>query len=375
MRAMHAAGGSVSLSDCVGPEPSGDERICAGKGAAVFGMLKELIGEEAYCAALRATAEAHGGEATGLGALMQAFERESGQNLDWFFYEWITRDDLPSYALDYDAARAGRGTYIVHGTILQQGEFYRTPVPLTIDLGGWSYEETIPIESSRQQFTLRTEAEPLQIVVDGRELIPKIDASEQALIHYERGSLAASSGRWKVAADELGAAALLEGNDAMYVHAYGEALVRLGRVTEGTRELEHAIELAPDDYDYRLGIASLYLRLSRYGPALRHLDVYVRGRPEDRAGHIKRTVALVGLGRLDEAAATLELARDLPEGAAGSGALDADFFIASGLLLEARGETQAAIRSYEAALAAYPVSDEARRRLSAIMESNRQETP
>ncbi|MBN2565857.1 MAG: hypothetical protein JXB46_09105 [Candidatus Eisenbacteria bacterium] len=370
MRAMHSSGGRASLSDCVGPEASGDDRICEGKGAAVLGILKEFIGEQAYCAALRATAEEHGGESTGIGTLIDAFERESGQDLDWFFYEWITRDDLPSYALDYVATRAGRGTYIVHGTILQQGEFYHTPVPLTIDLGGWAYEETVPIESSRQQFTLRTEAEPMQIVVDGRELIPKIDASEQALIHYERGSLAASSGRWKVAADELGAAALLDGTNAAYVHGYGEALVRLGRVTEGTQQLERAIELAPHDYDYRFGIAVVYLRLSMYGPALRHLDEYVRGRPEDRAGRIKRTVALVGLGRLDEASSTLELARDLPDGAVGSGALDADFFIASGFLLEARGEIQAAIRSYEAALAAYPVSDEARRRLSVIMESS-----
>jgi tetratricopeptide (TPR) repeat protein len=374
MRAMYEAGGSISLIDCVGPEPPGDRRVCAGKGAAVFGMLKRLVGEEAYCASLRSIAESHGGGPVDIGALLDAFERESGEDLRWFFYEWLTRDDLPTYALDYEAERADGGGFTVSGTIIQQGEFYRTPVPLTIDLGGWSYEETVRIESSRQRFTLRTEAEPLQILVDGRDLIPKMDPSERAFVHHGRGSIAASFGRWEVAADEFGAAALLEPTEASYSHDYGEALVRLGRVAEGADHLEHAIELEPGNLEYRLAVALLYLRLSDYESGLRHLDEYVRGRPEERAGYVKRAVALVGLSRLDEAAESLERARSLPESATGADVGEADLLVASGMLLEARGETREAISSYEAALAIHPVSDEARRRLGAIMESNRQGT-
>jgi tetratricopeptide (TPR) repeat protein len=372
MRYLTETGGA-SLMECVGPDPPGDPRLCGGKGAAALELLNQQIGEEAYCDALRSLASVRGGDAVSIEATMDAFERSYGETLDWFFYEWVVREDLPTYVLDYDSRRDHGGTYVVEGTISQHGEFFRTPVPLTIDLGGWSYEETIPIASSVQSFELRTDAEPLQIVVDGNGTIPKIGASERALAHHDRGTRAAGSGNWEVAADELGAAALLEPSKALYVYDYGQALVRLGRVREGSDQLERAAELAPDRADYRLAIASLDLAGSDYASALDHLDAFVRLRPRDRSGHVSRAVALLGLGRLDEAEAGLALAEGLTGGADGR-AEEADLLVARGMLHEARGEFRAAVRSYEAALACYPVSDEARRRLRAITESNRWET-
>lgn len=366
VQALQRRGSRVSLADCIGAQPSGDRSVCGGKGAAVFGLLRELIGAESYCSALRSEAEEHAGRPLGIGALMSAFERESRQDLDWFFYEWVSREDLPTYVLEHESERIADGSYAVRGTIIQPGEFYRTPLPLTIDLGGWSYEEVVPIEASRQRFVLQTESEPVAITIDARETIPRIEASERATAHYGRGSLASASGRWEDAADELGAASLLDPDNAAYAHDYGKALVRLGRVKVGTRHMERAIDLEPGNADYRSSLAALHLRRGEFASALPHLDVLVSARPDDPESRIDRATALVGVGRLDEAAAVLEAAAGLA-----GGALESKLFIATGFLLEARGEIKAAVRLYEAALAADPVSDEARRRLREITERDR----
>ena len=72
------------------------------------------------------------------------------------------------------------------------------------------------------------------------------------------------------------------------------------------------------------------------------------------------------LGRLDEARSSIGLARQLLAGDEGGPDLDEEILLATGRLHEVNGDAAAAARAYEAALAANPVSDEARRRLRAL---------
>ncbi|MCK4408530.1 MAG: hypothetical protein KAW67_00500, partial [Candidatus Eisenbacteria sp.] len=224
MRAMRDSGRGIPLLDCLGPHGSSDERICGGKGSAVFEMLESVVGQSAYCAALRKIASEYGGESLGLREFAEAVEEEHGRDLDWFFYEWVSRSDLPSYAIEYEATPVGDGTYVVRGLIRQEGEPFRTPLPVTIDLGGWAYDETIAIESSHQPFEIRTDAKPMHVTVDGRHLIPKVNRAELAGMHLELGATAATCGNWGAAVDEFGAAAALEPGNASFAHAYAGAL-------------------------------------------------------------------------------------------------------------------------------------------------------
>jgi tetratricopeptide (TPR) repeat protein len=366
MRAVHDLGRGISLLECLGPDGYNDQRVCGGKGSAVFEILKSVVGQRAYCAALRTIASEHGGEPVGVREFVEAFEGEHGQDLDWFFYEWMSRGDLPLYAIEYEASPVGDGSYVVRGLIRQEGEPFHTPLPLTIDLGGWAYDETVAIESSHQPFEIRTDAEPVQVTVDERHLIPKMNREELAAMHLELGAAAADSGDWGAAVDEFGAAAGLEPENASYVHAYAGALVQHGRLKDGLAAIDRAIELDPANLDMRFEAAGLHLRSGDPAAALRHLDAYVAEAPYDAAGRVARARALVELGRIDEAERGIEQVRQsLPSEQAG-GDLDEEMLLVTGRIHELRGDTAAAIRAYEAALAANPVSDEARRRIRAL---------
>jgi len=366
MRAIRDSARNVPLLDCLGPGASSDGRICGGKGSAVFEILESVVGQSAYCAALRSVASEHGGECVGLREFAEALEKEYGHDLDWFFYEWVSRSDLPSYAIEYEATPVGDGTYIVRGLIRQEGEPFRTPLPITIDLGGWAYDEAIAIESSHQPFEIRTDAEPIHVTIDGRHLIPKVNRTELASMHIELGAEATASGDWSAAVDEFGAAAALDPSNASFAHAYAGALVRNGRLADGLEAMDRALALDPTNTNVRLEAAWFHLCSGDFATAVTHLDVYVEAKPFDPTGHIQRARALAELGRLDEAQSSIDLARELLAGDTARRNLDEEILLATGRLHEVKGDTAAAVRAYEAALAANPVSDEARRRLRAL---------
>jgi predicted Zn-dependent protease len=281
----------------------------------------------------------------------------------------MCRRDLPSYAIEYESVPASDGTYVVRGLIGQEGEPFRTPIPLTVDLGGWAYDETVEVESSRQAFEIRAEAEPMRVTVDERDLIPRMDRDELAAMHAERGAAAAASGSWDAAVDEFGAAAALVPGNAAYLHAYAGALVRHGRLADGLDAMDRAVDLDPGNASLRLEAAGLYLRSGGPEAALAHLDSYIEAATDDPVGFVERARALAELGRLDEAEDSVDRARRmLADDEIGPDLMEA-ILLTTGRISELKGDSAAAARAYEAALAANPVSDEARRRIRALNTS------
>jgi len=366
VRALSDSAGRASLSSCLGLAPTADRRICRGKGALVMGLLEQVLGRDAFCAATRELRERHAGETIGLREFVAVLEDVSGSDLSWFVYEWVHRSDLPSYALEYETVALEGGGHLVRGTISQPGQIYRTPLPLTVDLGVWSYEEWIPIESSVQDFAVETGLEPLRVVLDARRLVPRVEPAELARFHFERGVVAGAANEWGLALEELEAAASLEPGSGDYSFGYGEALVNSGRLAEGLGVLETAVDLDPEGLANRLWLARLYLRLNDYEAALAHLDAYLARSPEHSDVHNERARALIGLGRLDEAGRAVEKLRSLVVASEGRVDSAGSVYLSAGRFHEASGDLPAAVRAYRLAVEAEPDLVEARERLDAL---------
>ncbi len=363
--ALVDSGGRAPLKACLGPSPSNDPRVCRGKGSALFELLEHLIGRDAFCRALGEIARVHAGEAIGLREIVNAFETASGSDLDWYFYEWVYRGDLPTYVLEYESVARGGG-HLVRGTISQEGEIYRTPLPLTIDLGVWSYEEWVTIESAEQAFEFETELEPFAVLLDTRRLVPRIGAADLAKAHFGRGLAAGLANEWGQAVEEFRKASTLDPGASAYQFWYGEALVNSGRLAEGLTVLEATVAADPPDLSRRMWVARLYLRLNDYEAALGHLERYRAERPDDPAVYGEMVIGLVGLGRLEEADESVAALLSLGGSEDGTGAAREEVYVAAGRFHEASGDTGAAIRSYELALKANPELDEARQRLEIL---------
>jgi tetratricopeptide (TPR) repeat protein len=267
--------------------------------------------------------------------------------------------------LDYQAESVQGGAYVVRGTLTQLVEPFRTPLPLTVDLGGWIYDEWITVDSAQQSFEFRTELEPLSVTIDAGRIVPRIETGDRARVHSELGKRAAAGNLWAEAVNQFGAAVALDPKRALYHAQYGEALVRVGRPSEGLAALHEALDRSPSNADYVFATGRLSGQTGDHQAAVELLERYVRLQPDAPRGHVELAAALVELGKLPAALAHLDRCPPLLNETPDATWLER-YHIAVGMYREARGERGLAISAYEAALAVNPVSDEARRRLARL---------
>jgi len=137
-----------------------------GKGAMVFHMLKNLVGENTFFSVLRGLIEEKKFSDASWTDIERAFEKASGENLDWFFRQWIERNDIPS--LDMEDARVTvlKGIPTVSFEILQKVEPYKLSLPYKVITEKSEIKGTLQIEKANQKFEIPVDAKPLRIIFD-----------------------------------------------------------------------------------------------------------------------------------------------------------------------------------------------------------------
>jgi aminopeptidase N len=131
------------------------------KGSWVLHMLRSTVGEDAFWRGLRAyfLENRHGNATTA--DFRRAMEAASGQDLEGFFRQWLTRSGLPklSGSWRYDATAR---EVLVDLQQTQAGEPFR--LPLTLALG--EHRETVALTGRAHQFRFAAAAAPAFIELD-----------------------------------------------------------------------------------------------------------------------------------------------------------------------------------------------------------------
>ena len=155
----------------------GDQKIFRAliynKGAAVLHMLRRLVGDEAFFAALRRFYHENRFQKAGTDDLQRAFEAETGRALGRFFERWIYGSALPR--LRYDT-RVAAGEVVVR--FVQQSDLvFDVPVTVTIAFtDGRSVDVVVPV----------TEAEVVhRIPVDGQVRSVAVNRDSGAVAHFD----------------------------------------------------------------------------------------------------------------------------------------------------------------------------------------------
>jgi uncharacterized iron-regulated protein len=150
-----------------------------GKGAMVFHMLKQLIGKDAFFSALRTLVSEKGYQDVSWNDLRTAFEKGAGQNLGWFFSQWLERKGLPALEVREPGALVAKGTYAVTFDIIQNGETYILNLPVQIKTGKAEIKEQIKIEKGKDSFEVPVQGEPAEMTLDGNyDIMRDLSAGE-----------------------------------------------------------------------------------------------------------------------------------------------------------------------------------------------------
>ena len=140
------------------------------KGAAVFHMLRRILGDEDFFRALGYYLRKH--EFTNVQSedLKIAIEESTGRNLEWFFADWVTGGGHPIFEIDY-RYRQDKKLLVVQvqqvQPIVEGQDLFTLPVRITIDTPSKTKEEEVWVREGSETFFFACEDEPLLVSFDG----------------------------------------------------------------------------------------------------------------------------------------------------------------------------------------------------------------
>jgi len=135
------------------------------KGAFVYSMLRDRIGNDAFVRGLRSVAAEFARKSATLRDVRAAWERASGSSLETFFRQWFQRTGAPDLAMNSFTEASGGG-FVTSGTIVQSGEPYDVDLEIVLVTAGRRQVEKVAVSGPSTPFSIRTDARPDLVVLD-----------------------------------------------------------------------------------------------------------------------------------------------------------------------------------------------------------------
>lgn len=140
------------------------------KGAWVLHMLRHVMGDQAFLAALHdyATANRYGRVDTG--RWLAACEKHYGRSLDWFFEEWIYGEGEPMFRTDW--SQRGK-TLTVKIAQIQHGQAFTMPVDVEIQTDTGTTRQTVWLRGPMQSAELPVQGTVKAVILDPDDWVLK----------------------------------------------------------------------------------------------------------------------------------------------------------------------------------------------------------
>lgn len=137
------------------------------KGGWTLHMLRGLIGSEAFWSGIRDYYRRYQNQNASTDEFRRVMEEASGQDLAWFFRQWLTRSGVPRLEGTW-RYEAGAKQVVVSLAQTQAGEPYRLPIGIGLfgDPNAAPRVEGVELRERSATFRFASETEPSSVVLD-----------------------------------------------------------------------------------------------------------------------------------------------------------------------------------------------------------------
>ncbi len=153
------------------------QSLATDKGAMILHMLRWVLGEDKYNKTMRDFATEFAGKAASMDDFKTIAEKNYGDQLTWFFSQWLDSTGAPEFKVKYTTYRLGGAAaqnpkeektpgFRVTGEISQDLDLFRMPVDLKIDTDGKTESKRIEVVGTTSPFSIETFGRPRRISVD-----------------------------------------------------------------------------------------------------------------------------------------------------------------------------------------------------------------
>jgi len=172
---------TVPLSSASKLDPFSTEfqSLVTDKGAMILHMLRWVLGEDKYNKTMREFAETYAGKSATMDDFRTIAEKYYGDQLTWFFSQWLDSTGAPEFKVKYTTYRLGGPQSVappskdarppgfrVTGEISQDLDLFRMPVDLRIETDGKTEDKKIEVVGTNSAFSIETFGRPRRIAVD-----------------------------------------------------------------------------------------------------------------------------------------------------------------------------------------------------------------
>jgi tetratricopeptide (TPR) repeat protein len=155
------------------------QSLTTDKGAMILHMLRWVLGEDKYNKTMREFAAQFAGKSATTDDFREIAEKNYGDQLTWFFSQWLDSTGAPEFKVKYTTYRLGGNLakesktqqerspgFRVTGEISQDLDLFRMPVDLRIDTDGKTENQRVEVVGTNSPFSIETFGRPRRIAVD-----------------------------------------------------------------------------------------------------------------------------------------------------------------------------------------------------------------
>jgi hypothetical protein len=152
----------VGKLDAFSPE---FQSLVADKGGMILQMLRWVIGDNPFDKTMRTFVAQYAGKSASVDDFRKVAEQSSGQQLTWFFTQWLNSTGAPEFKNKYTVYRTQKGFRVV-GEIQQDMDLFRMPVELKIDTDGKTETKRVEVSGTNSAYAIETFGKPRRITID-----------------------------------------------------------------------------------------------------------------------------------------------------------------------------------------------------------------
>jgi hypothetical protein len=141
------------------------QSLVTDKGGMVLQMLRWVIGDNPFDKTMRTFVTQYAGKSASVDTFRKIAEESSGQQLTWFFTQWLDSTGAPEFKNKYTVYRTQKGFRVV-GEIQQDMDLFRMPMELKIDTDGKTETKRVEVSGTNSAYAVETFGKPRRITID-----------------------------------------------------------------------------------------------------------------------------------------------------------------------------------------------------------------
>jgi aminopeptidase N len=212
----------------------------AGKGAAVMHMLRTIMGDDKFGQLVHTIPDKFGWKSITTDDFRKAAEQVSGQNLQYFFLQWIESSGAPEFKLEYTVFRTQKG-FRVMGKISQDLDTFRMPVDLKIETEGNPEQKRVEVVGTSSEFMVDTFGKPKRVTLDPGNNMLRYSNPVRVAVEIRKGEQFAEVGEFTEALKEYQKAIDVSRNSSLAHYRVAEVFMLQNNYQAAANEFREAL--------------------------------------------------------------------------------------------------------------------------------------